>query len=70
MSRRNKFLDWRFYRKKYDAEKIVAVFDASLREELDLEELSARLLGVVEETMQPDSISLWVRKPSFRDKNP
>jgi predicted unusual protein kinase regulating ubiquinone biosynthesis (AarF/ABC1/UbiB family) len=70
MSRRNKFLDWRFYRKKYDAEKIVAAFGASLREELDLEELSARLLEVVEETMQPDSISLCVRKPPFRDKNP
>jgi hypothetical protein len=63
-------IDRRFFRKKYDAEKIVAAFGARLREEVDLEELSERLLGVVEETMQPDSISLWVRKPSFRDKNP
>lgn len=56
-------IDRRFFRKKYDAEKIVAAFGASLREEVDLEELSARLLGVVEETLQPESLSLWVKTP-------
>lgn len=61
-------IDRRFYRKKYDAEKIVAAFGAGLREEVDLEELSARLLGVVEETLQPTSASLWVRTPKLQEK--
>ncbi len=59
-----KDIDRRFFRKKYDAEKIVAAFGAGLREEVDLEELSKRLLGVVEETLQPESLSLWLRKRS------
>jgi hypothetical protein len=61
-------IDRRFFRKKYDAEKIVAAFGASLRQELDLEELSERVLGVVDETLQPDSVSLWVRQPAPGEK--
>ncbi len=61
-------IDRRFFRKKYDAEKVVAAFGASLREEVDLEELSARLLRVVDETLQPASASLWVRKPTPQEK--
>ncbi len=56
-------IDRRFFRQKYDAEKIVASFGASLREEVDLDELSDYLLVVVEETLQPDRVSLWLRKP-------
>jgi hypothetical protein len=55
-------IDRRFFRKKYDAEKVVAAFGASLREEVDLEELSVRLLGVVEETLQPEHVSLLLRE--------
>lgn len=62
-------IDRRFFRKKYDAEKIVAAFGASLREEVNLEELSERLLGVVEETLQPESVSLWMRKPVIGEKD-
>jgi len=61
-------IDRRFFRKKYDAEKTLQAFSANLRQELDLEELSERLLGVVEETLQPESASLWMIKPTLGEK--
>jgi hypothetical protein len=58
-----KVIDRRFYRRKYDAARIVAAFSASLRNEVDLSQLSEELIAVVQETMQPAHISLWLRKP-------
>ena len=46
--------------RRYEAEQTLAAFAATARDEVDMERLAVALLGVVEETMQPESISLVI----------
>jgi hypothetical protein len=61
-----KSIDKRFYRHRYDAEQTLASFASTARDEVDLDELTAALVSVVNETMQPEMVSLWLYNTNKR----
>ena len=56
-------IDKRFYRRKYDAAKVLAAFGATARDETDLDALTGELMRVIDTTVQPETVGLWLRKP-------
>jgi hypothetical protein len=54
-------VDRRFNRRRYDAARTIQDFSTRLRQQVDLDSLTGELLGVVEQTMQPTIVSLWLR---------
>lgn len=62
-SRIQEFIDRHFYRRKYNAEQALDDFTTTARDEVDMDQLNAALLHVVDDAMQPERVSLWmVRK--------
>ena len=56
-------MERRFNRRRHDAARTIEAFSARLRDQVDLDGLTAEVLGVVDQTMQPTRASLWLRPP-------
>jgi hypothetical protein len=58
-------VDRRFNRRRYDGVQTIQAFSTRLRQQVDLDTLTAELVAVVEQTMQPTRVALWLRPPSL-----
>jgi hypothetical protein len=56
-----KTIDRRFFRQKYDSTRILEEYSVRLQDEFDLDELQSHLLSVVEDTLKPEHVSLWLK---------
>jgi hypothetical protein len=63
-------VDRRFNRRRYDAAKTIEQFNSRLHQQIDLTTLSAELLAVAERTVEPKTVSLWLRPPMGRSGRP
>jgi hypothetical protein len=63
-------VDRRFNRRKYNTAKTIEAFSSRLRDQLDLDTLSTELLAVVDQTMEPTGVSLWLRPSSHGSSGP
>jgi hypothetical protein len=61
-------IDHRFFRRKYDAEKVLAAFNTTTRNQVDINKLTDTFLDTVQDTLQPDLVSLWLRPSGERDR--
>jgi hypothetical protein len=55
-------IERRFYRSKYNAQLVIQKFGEVVRDETDLDQLTGELMHVVQDTMQPKSVSVWLKK--------
>jgi len=61
-------IDRRLYRKKFNSEQALARFSATARTETDIEQLSGELLAIVQEALQPEAVSVWLKPTGNREK--
>jgi hypothetical protein len=59
-------IDQRFFRRKYNAEKVLTAFSTTVRDQVDLNKLTGTFLETVEETLQPERVALWLRLPEVK----
>jgi hypothetical protein len=62
------FIDRRFYRQKYDSIRALQEFSSAARREVEVERLTSELVGVVEQTVQPEAVWVWMRDENGKEK--